>query len=338
MAKDRKKKEQEKPTYWARIPAQIRYDNELHPGAKILFAEIDCLSRRKGYCWAGNQYFAEKFDISVNTVDRWVKQLVNKDYISRNVNKSKGNLRALSPIPKSTLELMRSSDPIPKNEDSYPHKRGDPIPKNEDSYPHTCGDPIPTDGAPYIRKNLKRELEERENIPLSLPDFLDEKKTKGKIYLSAKMGYPLSSLGFFDWFENEVLKRYPKFTANTLNDTTLRDWDRNVFKKFGKEISTAAVVKLLDQTKGNLPGYSEVVKAAKNIANHIKAEQERKQQLEKKAAAADSAKSVMPDYENMPDADLITAFEAANDFMKSWIRKKRPDVDRIVSAANRTAV
>ena len=178
-------------------------------------------------------------------------------------------------------------------------------------------------------------------LALPLPDFLNEKKNKGKIYLSAKMGFPLSSFGFFDWFETEVLKRYPKFTANNLNDTTLRDWDRCVFTKFGKEISTKAIVELLEkkpQLNGNLPGYSEVVKVAKGIVSKIRADEQRKEQLEKKEVAADSAKAVMPDYEKMPDAKLIEEFQKANPFMQDFIRKKRPGVDRLVSEANRTAV
>lgn len=327
MATDRETIE-EKPTYWARIPSQIRYDNDLHPGAKVLYSEIDCLSKRKGFCWAQNNYFEDKFGISTDTVTRWIKQLILKDYISCQINKAKGNIRILSPIPKSTLDLMNNSgsqdDPIRKDADSYPQKSGDPIRKDADS---------------YNRMNKKREQEEREGkLSLALPDFLNPKKQKGKIYLTAQHGYQLASTGFFEWFENEVLKRFIKFNANVLNDTTIRDWDEKVFKKYGADISTAGVMKLLDQTRGNLPGWNEAAKEGKKIFDQIKAGQDRKKADQQRAEIQKNPKCLIPDYEKMRDEELVKTYLLANAFVKDRIKRKRPEVVGLAEAASRTAV
>ena len=70
-----------KKSYYAIIPANVRYDKQLTPNAKLLYGEITALANEKGYCWASNSYFAELYGVSVRSVSKWINQLNQKKYI-----------------------------------------------------------------------------------------------------------------------------------------------------------------------------------------------------------------------------------------------------------------
>jgi SOS-response transcriptional repressor LexA len=71
----------EKPNYYAVIPATVRYDKELKPNEKLLYGEISALAQKEGYCWASNTYFAELYDTSPISISRYINHLKEKGYI-----------------------------------------------------------------------------------------------------------------------------------------------------------------------------------------------------------------------------------------------------------------
>ena len=73
--------ETEKPSYWAVLPAAIRYDPEIPASAKLLYAEISSLTDSRGYCWASNAYFERLYDLSERTIVRLIRALENAGYI-----------------------------------------------------------------------------------------------------------------------------------------------------------------------------------------------------------------------------------------------------------------
>lgn len=82
--------EEQQKAYYAIIPANVRYDKDLVPNAKLLYGEITALCNEKGYCWATNQYFAELYNVSDRTIKNWISQLTDKGYIQRSVKYREG--------------------------------------------------------------------------------------------------------------------------------------------------------------------------------------------------------------------------------------------------------
>ena len=75
----------EKPNYYAIIPGKVRYDNDLKDKAKLLYGEITALSNKEGYCYASNNYFAELYEVSIQTIINMINNLVDKGYLERTI-------------------------------------------------------------------------------------------------------------------------------------------------------------------------------------------------------------------------------------------------------------
>jgi hypothetical protein len=69
------------PSFYAIIPAHVRYSKDLEPNAKLLYGEITALCSVEGYCWASNDYFAELFDVEDRTITNWLKSLKDNGFI-----------------------------------------------------------------------------------------------------------------------------------------------------------------------------------------------------------------------------------------------------------------
>lgn len=68
----------EQPSYYAIIPAVVRYNKNLKANEKLLYGEISALANKRGYCSASNAYFAELYGTTPETVSRWVANLVKQ--------------------------------------------------------------------------------------------------------------------------------------------------------------------------------------------------------------------------------------------------------------------
>lgn len=69
------------PSYYAIIPANVRYDKRLKANEKLLYGEITSLAQKNGICWATNEYFAELYDVRKEQISRWISNLVKFNYI-----------------------------------------------------------------------------------------------------------------------------------------------------------------------------------------------------------------------------------------------------------------
>ena len=107
--------------YYAIIPASVRYDKSLTPNAKLLYGEITALCNEKGYCWAGNDYFAGLYDVSKTSISKWISALRDSGYINIQLEYAEGTKQILhryirlvkDPIEdKLNTPLTKVKDPI----------------------------------------------------------------------------------------------------------------------------------------------------------------------------------------------------------------------------------
>lgn len=63
------------------IPSYVRYNDQLCPNAKLLYAEIRALSNRSGYCFASNRYLADILHISERSIARQISQLAELGFV-----------------------------------------------------------------------------------------------------------------------------------------------------------------------------------------------------------------------------------------------------------------
>lgn len=138
-------------SYYAVIPADVRYDARLQSGAKLLYGEISSLCNEKGYCWAGNDYFASLYQTSERTIIRWINSLADLGYIRRELEYYPGT----KTIKKRYLiignmtheECFQMSPGCDKNVTTCTDKNVTP-----------CGDKNVTDNNKYINNKINNNI------------------------------------------------------------------------------------------------------------------------------------------------------------------------------------
>ena len=116
-----------KPAFWAVLPAAVRYDEELPPNAKLLYAEISSLTDRRGYCYASNEYFMRLYSLSERTIRRLISELARLGYIS--IVDGDGG--------KDRRKIYAGVNPLAHNPDKNVREPGQNLPGNPDkNVPH----------------------------------------------------------------------------------------------------------------------------------------------------------------------------------------------------------
>lgn len=131
----------DKPNYYAVIPSNVRYDDDLSANAKLLYGEITSLCNEKGYCWATNEYFANLYNVSKISISRWISQLSNKGYIGIKLDYKAGTREIENRYIIINQKLLE--------------KTITPINKNDNTYYQNCIYPINKNDSTPINKNVK---------------------------------------------------------------------------------------------------------------------------------------------------------------------------------------
>ncbi len=74
--------EQAKPSFYALIPATVRYCSDIPMGAKMLWGELFALTDVRGYCFASSDHFSRLYDVDRSTITRWLTALVKLKFIT----------------------------------------------------------------------------------------------------------------------------------------------------------------------------------------------------------------------------------------------------------------
>lgn len=74
--------DQEKPNYFAIIPANVRYDKRLTAYERLLYGEITALSNKTGECWASNSYFADLYEVTPQAISKMIGNLAKRNHIT----------------------------------------------------------------------------------------------------------------------------------------------------------------------------------------------------------------------------------------------------------------
>ncbi|MFI3167823.1 MAG: helix-turn-helix domain-containing protein [Bacillota bacterium] len=83
------------PSYFAILPANVRYDKNIKASAKLLFAEISALCNKNGTCFASNKYFADLYGVDNRSIQRWLTSLSDNNYIIIDNNSSENSTRRI---------------------------------------------------------------------------------------------------------------------------------------------------------------------------------------------------------------------------------------------------
>lgn len=111
--------EDEKPSYYSIITADVRYDERLKPNEKLLYSEITALSNKYGYCTATNSYFSKLYRADKSTVSRWVSHLEKCGYVQVEQTRNGKRIMQRKIYPVATPLLTKRSIPYAQK-DQYP--------------------------------------------------------------------------------------------------------------------------------------------------------------------------------------------------------------------------
>ena len=70
------------PNYYTILPACIRLNHKIIPGAKLLWSDITVLSLKEGYCYSTNDFFARIYGVKIRTINTWVRNLKQLELVT----------------------------------------------------------------------------------------------------------------------------------------------------------------------------------------------------------------------------------------------------------------
>lgn len=181
--------------YIAIIPAVVRYDKELKPSEKLLFGEISALMDAKGYCWASNKYFADLYDVAVETVSRWITHLVKKGYVKSKIVYAEDGKTVLQRKLWAILPVLdEDEDPINEKIKGIDEKIKTPLDEKIKT-------PIDEKVKENVTSNELTRVNEKENIKRKKEVFKKPTLEEVTAYIQERKS-PIDSERFYAYYES----------------------------------------------------------------------------------------------------------------------------------------
>lgn len=80
----------EQPNYYVIIPADVRFNHNLSPNAKLLYGEIKAIISCKGSCNVSDKYLSDLYSVSKTTIQNALYSLEKQGYIQRKIKYQAG--------------------------------------------------------------------------------------------------------------------------------------------------------------------------------------------------------------------------------------------------------
>lgn len=211
--------EENRPNYYAIIPANVRYDEDLKDKAKLLYGEITCLSNEYGCCFASNKYFANLYKVSTTTISLLIKNLIDRGYITSQIVYKEGSKEILNRYLKISKEgyLNIFKEGIKEN-----------LKDNNTSINNTSINNIYNNNNKNFKKpnldEVKEYCKERKNN-INAEQFIDYYESKGWMIGKNKMK---------DW--KAAIRTWERNKTFTKEEKDVPEWfDKEFTKKENKE-------------------------------------------------------------------------------------------------------
>ena len=188
--------------YYSVIPANVRYDKDLTPNAKLLYAEITSLCNEYGYCWASNSYFANLYGVTTVSISKWIKSLAEKGYIETEIEYKKDSKEILNRY----IKIIK--DPIKEKFNTPQRKVKDPIKEK-------------------FKENNKNRILNINNIYIvEIKEIID--------YLNEKAGthYKSTTQRTKDLIKARLNEKFTIDDFKTVIDKKISDWKGTEWEKF----------------------------------------------------------------------------------------------------------
>ena len=112
-------------------PTLVLDDMSLNNNEKVLYTRISSLTNKYGYCFATNKYLAKLLGTSERNLKRWLKNLIDKNYIISEI-KYKNNSKEIEERRLKLADLEVIKRRLLFSEMSRPWDNDDPTPQDKD--------------------------------------------------------------------------------------------------------------------------------------------------------------------------------------------------------------